>query len=245
LLLPHTTSYLTKLIASGMTGELAFQLCPDSGTMWLGGHDPAAATSAPSFTPMLSQAPYYMVGVGGASVNGGASLTGADFGPTIIDTGTTMTFVPTAVETAMISGVQGSSGYTQAFGSQALSDGACLNTTMTSAQIDAALPPLSLTFAGGTAISIPATRSYLFDQGGGQYCFAFTDSSALFGSSQKVSLFGNTLLAGMLTVVDVANHQIGFAPQHGCAEASLAHRPMVIRPPSMAPAWRAGQVTVQ
>jgi hypothetical protein len=245
LLLPHTTSYLTKLIAAGMTAEVAFQLCPDSGTMWLGGHDAAAATAAPGFTPMLSQAPYYMVGVGGASVNGGAALTGADFGPTIIDTGTTLTFVPTAVETAMISGVQGSSGYAQAFGAQTLSDGACLNTTMTSAQIDAALPPLSLTFAGATAISIPATRSYLFDQGGGQYCFTFSDSSALFGSSQKVSLFGNTLLAGMLTVVDVANHQIGFAPQNGCAEASFAHRPMVIRPPSMAPAWRAGQITVQ
>jgi hypothetical protein len=245
LLLPHTTSYLTKLIAAGMKAELAFQLCPDSGTMWLGGHDPAAATAAPTFTPMLTQAPYYMVGVGGASVNGGAALVGTDFGPTIIDTGTTLTFVPTAVETAMISGVQGSSGYTQVFGSQALSDGACLNTTMTSAQIDAALPPFSLTFAGGTALSIPATRSYFFDQGGGQYCFAFSDSSALFGSAQKVSLFGNTLLAGMLTVVDVANHQIGFAPQQGCAEASFAHRPIVIRPPSMAPAWRAGQITLQ
>ena len=245
LLLPHTTSYLTKLIAAGMTAEVAFQLCPDSGTMWLGGHDAAAATAPPSFTPMLSSAPYYMVGVGGASVNGGAALTGADFGPTIIDTGTTLTFVPTAVETAIVSGVSGSSGYTQVFGSQALSDGACLNTTMTSTQIDAALPPFSLSFAGATAISIPATRSYLFDQGGGQYCFTFSDSSALFGSAQKVSLFGNTLLAGMLTVVDVANHQIGFAPQNGCAEASFAHRPVVIRPPSMAPAWRAGQVTVQ
>jgi Eukaryotic aspartyl protease len=245
LLLPHTTSYLTKLIGAGMPAELAFQLCPDSGTMWLGGHDAAAATTAPSFTPMLSSAPYYMVGVGSASVTGGTALSGADFGPTIIDTGTTLTFVPTAVETAMISSVQGASGYAQVFGSQALTDGACLDTTMTSAQIDAALPPLSLTFAGGTALSIPATRSYLFDQGGGQFCFTFTDSSALFGSAQKVSLFGNTLLAGMLTVIDVANHQIGFAPQQGCADPSFARRPMVVRPPSMAPAWRAGQTAAK
>lgn len=245
LLLPHTTSYLTQLIAASMPAELAFQLCPETGTMWLGGYEAAAATAAPSFTPMLSGAPYYMVGVGSASVTGGTALTGADFGPTIIDTGTTLTFVPTAVETAMISGVQGSSGYAQVFGSQVLTDGACLDTSMTSAQIDATLPPLSLTFAGGTALSLPATRSYLFDQGGGQFCFTFTDSSALFGSAQKVSLFGNTLLAGMLTVIDIANHQIGFAPQQGCAGPSFARRPMVVRPPSMAPAWRAGQFTAR
>jgi hypothetical protein len=240
LLLPYTTSYLTKLIGAGMTGEVAFQLCPDGGTMWLGGFDAAAATTAPAFTPISSAAPYYIVGVGAASVSGTAALTGADFGPTIIDTGTTLTYVPTAVVTAVIAGVHGSAGYPSVFGTQALTDGACMTTTMTSAQIDAALPPLSLSFAGGTSpISIPATRGYLFDQGGGQYCFTFSDSSALFGSAQKVSLFGNTLLAGMLTVVDVDHHQMGFAPQAGCAEASFAHRPMVVRRPTIDPATAA------
>ncbi|HET9992918.1 MAG TPA: pepsin-like aspartic protease [Kofleriaceae bacterium] len=237
LLLPYTTSYLTKLIAAGMTGEVAFQLCPDNGTMWLGGFDAAAATAAPSFTPLSSAAPYYIVNVGAASVAGTASLTGADFGPTIVDTGTTLTYVPTAVVTAVVNGIKGSTGYTSAFGTQTLADGACLTTTMTSTQLDAALPPLSLSFAGATTpISIPATRSYLFDQGGGQYCFTFSDSSHLFGSAQKVSLFGNTLLAGMLTVIDVDHKQIGFALQAGCAEASFAHHPMVVRRPSIDPA---------
>ncbi|MEO6777243.1 MAG: pepsin-like aspartic protease [Kofleriaceae bacterium] len=236
LLLPYTTSYLTKAIAAGMTGEVAFQLCPDSGTMWLGGFDAAAATAAPSFTPISTVAPYYIVNVGAASVAGAASLTGADFGPTIIDTGTTLTYVPAAVVTAVIAGVQGSTGYPTVFGTQALTDGACLTTTMTSAQVDAALPPMSLGFAGGTTpISIPATRSYLFDQGGGQYCFTFSDSSHLFGSAQKVSLFGNTLLSGMLTVVDVDHQQIGFAPQAGCAEPNFAYRPMVVRRPTIDP----------
>lgn len=237
LLLPYTTSYLTKLIAGGMTGEVAFQLCPDNGTMWLGGYDAAAATAAPAFTPISSAAPYYIVSVGAASVSGTASLTGADFGPTIIDTGTTQTFVPAAVLTAVINGVKGSTGYTAAFGTQALTDGACLDTTMTSAQLDAALPPLALSFAGSTTpISIPATRSYMFDQGGGSYCFMFSDSSQLFGSAQKVSLFGNTLLAGMLTVVDVDHHQMGFALQTGCAEANFARHPLVRRHPTIDPA---------
>ena len=164
-------------------------------------------------------------------------MTGTDFGPTIIDTGTTQTFVPAAVLTEVINGVKGSAGYTAAFGTQALTDGACLNTTMTSAQLDAALPPLALSFAGSTTpLSIPATRSYMFDQGGGSYCFMFSDSSKLFGSAQKVSLFGNTLLAGLLTVVDVDHHQMGFAVQTGCAEASFAHRPLVRRHPTIDPA---------
>jgi hypothetical protein len=163
---------------------------------------------------------------------GGTNLpiTGADFGPTVIDTGTTLTYVPTAVVSAMTSAISHASGYAQVFGSQALTDGACLNTSMTSAQIDAALPPFGITFPGGTPISIPATHAYLFAQGGGSYCFTFSDSSALFGSGQKVSLVGNTLLAGMLTVIDVANQQIGFAPQHGCAEPSLARKLVIRRP---------------
>ena len=101
-----------------MTGEVAFQLCPDNGTMWLGGYDAAAATVRPLHARSSSAAPYYIVSVGAASVTGTASLTGADFGPTIIDTGTTQTFVPTAVLSppVEINGVKGSTGYTAAFG---------------------------------------------------------------------------------------------------------------------------------
>jgi len=234
LLLPHTTSYLTKLIGTGMTGQVAFQLCADSGTMWLGGFDPAAATSAPAFTPLNSGAPYYIVSVGAASMGSGAALTGSDFGPTIIDTGTTQTFVPTAVLTAVSNAVSGSAGYKSAFGTQTLDNMNGLTTTMTAAQLDQALPPLSVTFAGAaTPISIPATSSYLADFGNGTYLFTFADSSQLFGSSQKVSLFGNTLLSGLLTVVDVDHKQMGFAPQAGCTPPHA--RKLVLRRPTIDP----------
>ena len=238
LLLPHTTSYLTKLIAGGMTGQVAFQLCPENGTMWLGGFDASKGATAPAFTPINSVAPYDIVSVGSASMTGGMALTGSDFGPTIIDTGTTLTFVPAAVVTAVSNSVSGSSGYASVFGTQQLSSGACdgntvLTTTKTSAEIDQALPPLLLSFAGSsTPISIPATRAYLFDQGSGQYCFTFSDSSKLFGSSQKVSLFGNTLLAGLLTVIDIDHKQIGFAAQAGCPQAPVAPRKLVDRRPT-------------
>ncbi len=74
-----------------MTGVVAFQMCPEDGTMWLGGFDAAAATAAPSYTPIVNGLPYYIVNISGASVNGSATLTSADFGPAIIDTGTTQT----------------------------------------------------------------------------------------------------------------------------------------------------------
>ena len=244
LLLPHTTSYLTKLIATGMTGQVAFQLCADSGTMWLGGFDQNAATTAPAFTPLSSAAPYYIVGVGAASIMGGSSLTGSDFGPTIIDTGTTQTFVPTAVLTAISNTVKGSAGYSSAFGSQMLDNQNGITTTMTSAQLDAMLPPLSVTFAGGTTpISIPATSSYLADMGNGTYFFTFADSSQLFGSSQKVSLFGNTLLSGLLTVVDVDHKQMGFAPQKGCTPPHA--RKLILRRPTFDPATVAAITAVK
>jgi Eukaryotic aspartyl protease len=223
-----------------MQPQVAFQLCPADGTMWLGGFDSGKTTAAPTFTPIVAGAPYYMINVGGVSVGGTAlTVTGADFGPTILDTGTTLTFVPAAVLTAVSTAVGSSTGFKQVFGSQTLASGACstngaLTTTMTSAQIDAALPPIALAF-GGTPISIPATHAYLFDQGG-SYCFSFADSSQLAGG-QKVSLFGNTLLAGMVTIFDLGNKQVGFAPQQGCAEASFDRKPRAIRPPSMVPHW--------
>ncbi|MFT3694068.1 MAG: pepsin-like aspartic protease [Kofleriaceae bacterium] len=237
LLLQHTTSYISKLFASGVTGQLAFQMCPDGGTMWLGGYDQTKAAAPVAFTAQNTSIPYYIVGVGSAQVSGSSMLTSADFGPTIIDTGTTLTYVPAAVVTSVATSVSSSANYSSVFGSQSFTGGACdsgsLTTSMTAAQIDAALPPLQLTFAGGTsAISIPATQSYLANFGGGQWCFTFSDSSQLFGG-QKVSLFGNTLLGGMITVFDITNKQIGFALQKGCNEAQRTERLVVRQPPPM------------
>lgn len=236
LLLPGTTSYLSSLIASGMTGQLSFQMCPDGGTMWLGGYDPAKAMGALAFTPQNTQIPYYIVNVATA-VTGGSSLTGTDFGPTIIDTGTTVTFVPKAIVTSMMNAVKASPSYSAVFGSQVLSpptgqQPVCLSSAMTGAQVDAALPPFQLTFAGGTsALEIPATQSYLYNQGDGTFCFVFMDSSQLFGG-QKVSLFGNTLLGGLITVFDITNKQLGFALQKGCNEGPVAPHRLVVRQPS-------------
>ena len=224
LLTMGTTSYPSAAFTAGTASQMAFQLCPDAGTMWLGGVDPTAEAAAPAVTPMVSGFPYYSVHISDVAV-GGTSLgvAQAGFGPTIVDTGTSISFIPSAALQKLSAAITSSTGYSAVFGTQALSDMTCMTTSMTASQIDAMLPPLEVTFPGaqGMPADVPATKSYLFDAGGGMWCFAFGDASQVFGGF-NASLIGDSLLAGYTTTFDVGNHQIGFALQQGCHEASLA-----------------------
>ncbi len=90
---------------------------------------------------------YDAVGVGGATLGGtDLGVAAADFGPTIIDTGTSISFVPSAVLNKITAGVEASSGYTAVFSTQDVTNENGVSTTMSSAQIDAMLPPFGLTF---------------------------------------------------------------------------------------------------
>ena len=226
-----TTSYVTSAVAAGMKPVMAFQLCPDTGTMWLGGVDPAAEATLPVATPLVSGFPFYGVHVDDIAV-GSVSLgvNQAGFGPTIIDTGTSISFIPKAALTKLESKISADPGYQSVFGTQALTENACMSSGMNASQIDAALPPLHITFGGSTATpaDLPATKSYLIAMGVGTWCFAFGDSSQLFGSQLTASLYGDSLLASMTTTFDIGNNQMTFAGQAGCSEANFA--PDVARP---------------
>ena len=225
-----TTSYVSAAVTAGMTPVMAFRMCQDSGTMWLGGVDPAAQGPSPVTTPMTAGFPFYAVNVSDVAVAGTSlGVQQSGYGPTIIDTGTSISFIPTAALTALTSAISGSTGYKAVFGTQALSEMTCMTTDMTAAQIDAMLPPLEVTFAGatGTPADVPATRSYLVAAGGNMWCYAFGDSSQLFGNAITASLYGDSLLAGYTTSFDVGNKQMTFAPEAGCAtphaSPALAH----------------------
>lgn len=230
LLLPGTSSYVSAAVGDGLKGQIAFELCPDAGTMWLGGFDSSHAATAPVFTP-LSTSPffgaYYAVGVAGVSIDGtDTGITQAQMGPTIVDTGTSITFMPKTVINTLIAKISATSGYKAAFGTQALSDGGCVSTSMTAAQIDASLPKFAISFpkaTGGTSepIELPATQSYLVQQGGG-FCFTISDAAQLFQGA-NASLIGDTMLTGLISVIDVTKKQVGFAAQTGCAAAHIAH----------------------
>ena len=169
------------------------------------------------------QLPFYAVSVSDISV-GTSSLgvTQSGFGPTIIDTGTSISFIPQAALTKLNTAISSSPGYKTVFGSQALNDQSCMTSNMAAADIDAALPPLHVTFAGTTdPADLPATRSYLIANGDGSWCFAFDDSSQLFGTQFTASLYGDSLLAAFTTTFDIGNQQMAFAPEAGCNEPAI------------------------
>ncbi len=225
LLLPHTTSYVDAAVTAGMLPQFAFEECVNDGTMWLGGYDNAAVAQPVVFTPMTG-AGYYTVGIAGMAIGAtDLGLSSASFGDTIVDTGTSISFIPSAAQNAILSKVNASAGFKAVFGSQSLTAGGCVSSSLSAAQIDAMLPTLGLTFpdAGGgatTAVPVAATRSYLVDEGGGNYCLAFEDAGQL-----GMSLIGGTLLSGLVTVFDVGNNQVGFAPEAGCPANDIGPKP--------------------
>jgi hypothetical protein len=247
-LLQGTTSYLSTEISGGMFGEMAFQLCPDGGTMWMGGYDASKQAAPQAVTPMShSGLPFYAVQVADMAVAGaGLGQNTSAFGPTIIDTGTSIAFIPTAPLTALTNAIEASPGFQSAFAGQSLANNGCVMTTMTASQIDATLPPLSIAYPGVTSgqspfVDLPATHSYLIFMGNNEWCFAFGDSAMLTGGAFKVSLFGDSLLASYITTFDVADQRMGFAPETGCHQANIAQlapaaRP-VVHPPGV-PWWQ-------
>jgi hypothetical protein len=213
--------------------------------MWIGGVDSGAEASAPAITPMNSLFPAYAVTVDHMAVGSGSAIGSAsEFGPTIIDTGTSISFIPTKALASVTSAIQTSAGFKSVFGSPALTDMTtmgCVTTAMTGAQIDKALPPLHVAFPDGNGsdspyVDLPATKAYLVSAGasvGGQnaWCYALQDSSALTGGQAlTLSLFGDSLLNSYLAVFDIAKHQMQFAASKGCGEADAIAKPAVRAP---------------
>jgi hypothetical protein len=212
LLEPGTTSFLDQLNAVRAEPDVfSIRLCDSTGTLWLGGYDPAAARGAVVYTPAVpldADDPFYEVTLTSVSVGsvgdagGGVTL---PIGETAtIDTRTSLLFLPSAEYTAFFSHVQ------------SLLPGITANACgpLTQEQLDA-LPPLTLTFpalsgSGTIAVSAPAIASYVFDEGGGSYCLGVADGGT------AAPYIGVSFLRSQLTVVDRGAHQVGFAPQQGC-----------------------------
>jgi len=229
------SSFMDATIAAGVTNQMAFQFCLDKGNMWLGGYDPAAATAAPTYTPMnalTTDEPWYTVdiasvGFGGTKLN----FTQKEYGEALVDTGTSVMLVPPTVETAAIAAVNDSAGFKQLFGTQKVSDGGCVTTAgVTSTQVDATLPTMDIAFPGGGSFQLTPTKSYMLPQGNGQFCFVMSSSG-----SATMSVLGDTVLASFETVFDVAGKRVGFAPQVGCVEGDVADAMRVPTPRTFGP----------
>ncbi len=238
LLAPHTTSYLDAAIAAGEQAEMAFRLCSDGGDMWLGGFDPSAAATTVAYTPLLPPtepaAPYYDVQIAGMALgNSDLGFTAQSFGDVVIDTGSGNTLLPDAVLSAFASALDADPAYQQLFPGQPLTVNGCISAgTVTPDAVDAMLPPLRLTFPSASgapfAVAVSPMQSYMNAVAlatGSLYCLSMGSSQA---SNVPTALLGEDFLHGMLTVFDIGNAQVGFAPVAGCT-ASSAFRPQATR----------------
>jgi hypothetical protein len=214
---------------------MAFELCDNTGsnagTMWLGGDGSPA--KAPVYTPLLpisNNNAFYAINVNGMSL-GGTSIstaTASTFAQPVLDTGTSLFYVPTSVFNTFQTTLLASSAFKTLFGSNTFAtsgtnQGCLTDATVTDAEVEAQLPALTLSLPSVTSgqpdvtITASAMDTYLYNGGSGQYCLAIQD-----GGTQDASTFGDAFLQAFHVIIDVEGSRAGFA-QTSCA-APQVHR---------------------
>ena len=222
-----TDRYLDRLAAGGAVSDVfALQLCEPGGLLWLGGYDPAHVTSPPQYTPlstsMLSKGAF-VVDLESVAVAGG-SPSPVHTGPyteTLVDSGSNQFFLPPATFSAVTAAIEATPAFRALLGADAgpsfFSGASCAELTQTKAQIDAALPPLTLVFGTNPAISVVAvaTESYLVPVGGGSWCTGMV-ANAPDPSFPFVADLGSPILRSSVVVFDRVKGRLGFAPHTPC-----------------------------
>jgi Eukaryotic aspartyl protease len=220
-----TNGYFDDLVSAQHVPDVfATELCSTGGTLWFGGWDASAITAAPQYTPMAAgiDADYYAVTlssitVAGTSVPVGSGQSGLG-AVSFVDTGTSIFILAQTPFAAVTSAITASAGFTSVFGagSTLLSNpGTCLASTKTAAEIDAALPALTLVFGSNPGISVQAapSESYLMNMNN-QWCSAITGPM---GQEFPISaILGSPILRSNVVIFDRANSRVGFAPHAPC-----------------------------
>ncbi len=210
-------------MSKGLEDIFAFDLCDNTGsgagTMWLGG-DGFASTA--QYTPLVPNDPFYRIDVDGLSLGGTivASDASSVFQQPILDTGTSLFFVPSAVYNAFVSALTSSAGFTTVFGSNQFSQFQgymCVNgSNVTDAQVESELPAITLSLPNvvsgqpDVAIQAPALDTYIANAGGGEYCLTITPGGS------PPSVFGVAFMQAFRVVIDLQDSRAGFAPQTTC-----------------------------
>jgi hypothetical protein len=217
-----TEEVVAAFAQGGVPPTFAVALCSMGGSLWLGGYDPASVTAPPVYTPLVA-ADYYEVTlddlqVSGASLGFGAS----DFGPVVVDTDTTEFELPSDAYNALTTAIAAAPLFAQSFGDASWFSGdecsvPLQNPPPTPAELDAALPSVTLEFAGAdggeVAVVLGPTESYLdpvVSDGVTYYCPEIEARD--FGGS---TVLGSAAMRGLVVIFDTTG-QIGFAPQSSC-----------------------------
>lgn len=224
---PGTTSVLDALVKSGMPDVFAVKLCPGDAHLWLGGVDPTQTKGAMQYAPLVPQTkqlPYYDVKVAGIAVGGRElAVDATTWATSIVDTGGPAFFVPKNVLDAVVArvGENGEMAKLVQDPTKFFSGGICVASTVTAAQIDAALPPFTLELGDGTPIRIdlPASQSYLVpstEYGSQANADGWCPGIASIPGPGPAFDIGGSILRSLVVVFDRANARLGFAPSGGC-----------------------------
>jgi len=225
----NTGAYFQAITQAGVTPVMAFELCPNDGTMWLGGYDTTHTSGQIGYTAQnASDQDYYAVDLTGLSMGSAAitDTTATDFTDWVVDTGTTFFYLPTKLETGVINALNANANFKTLFPSTTLKDdpngtgiGCTKTSSVTEAQVESMLPAFTMTMknsAGGADITVTASplQSYLYDQGNGQFCLGIGDGGT---GAQADFTMGDQIMQAFVTVIDVGNNKIGWATDSHCA----------------------------
>lgn len=209
--------------SNDVANVFAHQMCGSAGNgrLWIGGYDSTFFTGSLSYTAITDES-WYVVGMQGMTF-GGAAVPGVDassYGTTIVDSGTTALVLPSGVYSALTNQIVGNSYFAHNFGSDFFSSsGYCVVPAngATADQLNANLPQLAITLAGGVVLTLNAVPSYLVDQTDGSgthyYCPGVSTAD---GSASVQTILGYAALNQHTVVYDRANSRIGFAPTAQC-----------------------------
>ncbi|KAG8076145.1 hypothetical protein GUJ93_ZPchr0006g41677 [Zizania palustris] len=162
-----------------------------------------------SYTPMASSeldASLYFVSLSGLSVSGSPlAVSPSEYGslPTIIDSGTVITRLPTSVYTALSKAVAAAMGGTARAPAYSI-----LDTCFQGSASQLRVPAVDMAFAGGATLKL-AARNVLIDVDDSTACLAFAPTG-------NTAIIGNTQQQTFSVVYDVAQSKIGFAAG-GCS----------------------------
>jgi cathepsin D len=219
-----TNGYFDALVAAqNVPNVFATRLCDSGGTLWLGGYDPAATTAAPVYTPEIAgfDSIYYAVSLVSVEVAGRtAPIASAQHTDSVVDTGTSVFLLQTSAFNTITRAIAASPGFASVFGTVGASfftgQKSCRVVSKKKAEIDAALPPLTLVFGQSPALSVHAapTESYLVPYGNAWCSSLYAIDPAL--NIPVASILGGPILRSNVVIFDRANKRIGFAPHTPC-----------------------------
>jgi hypothetical protein len=220
-----TTGFFDQFIAeTNAPNVFATKLCDQGGTLWLGGYDANETTAPPKFTPLLdTMNTAYAVHLANVGIQGtNIPVATPDYETTIVDTGSSVFLLEKSAFTPLTKAIAASDGFKDLIGEDASwfdnPDGQnCKRLTATKTDLDAVLPPISLTFgADDEAITIEAsaTESYL-----GNYEGYWCSTLVTFTPADDfpiASVMGAPMLRSNVVIYDRQNQRIGFAPHTPC-----------------------------